>query len=151
MKNGNGAPSLDKLPGRFHMQDTPATSCFEFVDNTLHIRIPRAEIRICWSAYPRAEEKSFRGAWKQYSPTFRILRPLSDQKKSPFELDVEGDNKATQYQEQKQQVFNAFRSIIPAELVAIVERFGSHQWSLLKLLHAEQAAVDMARSNPVLV
>jgi hypothetical protein len=35
-------------------------------------------------------------------------------------------------------------------LVTLVERFGSHQWCLLKLLQEEKAAVDLAHSNLIM-
>ncbi len=126
-----------------------SNNSFTFNDGVLHLQTQLEECRLRWMPKPLAEKKNYRGEWKECWPEFRILRPALAGK-SPYEIDVARGVDDRLFHEQKQAAFQAFRSLIPVELVAITEPFASHQWILLKLLHDEAAFLDLARANPVL-
>lgn len=132
------------------MRDESTRSPFEVTDGVLHINVPGTEMRIRWAPTALAEEKNSRGIWKQCWPAFRLLRPLEPSKKNGFEIDLHMTASDADLLEQKKRAFDAFRASIPAEIVALVERFVSHQWALLELLASEKASIDLARANPVL-
>lgn len=125
-----------------------AQTFFSFTDSALNIRMSGTELKLQWSPSPIAAEKNHRGGWDECWPTFRLFRPAEIREKGAYEfnLQVRGD---TELLAQKQAAFDAFRSSIPGPVVSFVERFGSHQWTMLKLLH-KTAAFELAQSNLVL-
>ena len=124
---------------------------FEFVDGVLHIDTKLVKMRLQWQPEPLAEELSPGGhRWRRFWPEFRIVRPQTTVRRNRFSLDVPMMEADQSVAEMKNAAFAAFRAELPDNLVRIVEPFGSHQWALLSLLHAEPRATDLARNNPVL-
>lgn len=123
---------------------------FEFADGVLHIRSVASAMRIRWNPEPRAEIRDGRGAWRDFRPDFRLVRPPASEARAALPLEAEGESAGPDVLDRKRIAFDAFRGEIPPEFVSRVERFGSHQWSLLVLIRAERAALDLAASNPVL-
>ena len=122
---------------------------FRFAEGVLDIRSPLCNLRMRWDPLPMAEERDHRGVWRPAWPEFRIIRPHSDhvvmfEREAPIENMTSTDKKALS------QALQAFRDAGPADIVSVVERFGSHQWALAQLLCRERDALDLARSNPVL-
>ena len=117
------------------MPDPATIPQFGFHDGVLSIRAPEGDMRIRWRPKPSAEWKLPGRGWVEFWPEFRLLRPAS--------AGLADDDS-------KRQAYEAFRAEIPELLVSVVEPFGSHQWSLLKLLGERPDAVDLARANPVL-
>lgn len=109
-----------------------------FRDGVLFISTPQSEMRIRWQPRPLAEAKLPGRPWQTFWPAFRLVA-------SPGE-DV-GDGAV---QDDKRRAFQAFRDEIPATLAALVAPFTNNQWKLLCLLAEEPAAMDVARTNPVL-
>ena len=99
-----------------------------FDDGALTLRHLAREYRFQWHPSPRAEERDGRGRWIETWPDIRLFSP------GP------GESEAVA----------AFRKTIPADLVAAVERFPSHQWNLLVLLGGEPYARDLVHTCPVL-
>ena len=84
--------------------------------------------RFRWEPSPLAEVLEAHDRWRETWPPIRLFSPRSG---GPAPV-------------------AAFRGTLPAGLVAVVERFPKHQWSLLVLLHAQAYARDLARDCPVL-
>jgi hypothetical protein len=131
------------------MTTVPAIA-FGFADGVLHIRQPGLEYKIRCRPDPYAEEKDYRGKWRECWPEFRLLKPQEDPYRRPFALDVAPSTDNADLPAQKRDAFDAFRKEVNPEHVALVERFGSHQWSMIQLMHKVKAGVDLARANPVL-
>lgn len=115
------------------------------------------------------------GEWEQFSPEFRLVAPYrrtakpsaakAEKPASPaggqLELVLwdEGnpspEAKPSRSQpptlaRQRKIAFDAFRFSLPKEVARVLERFRSHQWSLLTLLAHDKQALDLAAANPVL-
>lgn len=122
-----------------------------YEDGVLYLSTPLARMRLRWHPAPLAEElppggRRYRAFW----PEFRLLRPETvPARRASFTLEPNGDTTA-EAAVQKAAAFAAFRSGLPPALAAAVERFGSHQWPLLLLLHRQPRALDLAQANPVL-
>ena len=125
---------------------------YSFADGVLNIDVPLAKTRLRWRPEPHAEELvPGRRKWREYRPEFRLLRPPETRgRKAAYTLEVQADIATSEIAEQKAAAFASFREEIPAEIVRIVEPFGSHQWALMVLIHQEPWAMDLAMSNPVL-
>lgn len=118
------------------------------------------------------------GAWKPFVPEFRLVAPYRRARKAAagkgakerpapddaqLSLDLWGaddsgeaaaDKPATPapltLARQRKRAFDAFRFSMPGEVARVLERFRSHQWSLLVLLAHDRSFLDVAVSNPVL-
>jgi len=111
---------------------------FLFEDGVLTVDGPLTTYRLRWSPEPLAEELFAQpDRWRACWPDFRILKPQQD-------------GKPVEPKSEKDAAFQAFREQVPAEIVDAVEKFESHQWPLLLMLHAQPLAVDLVVSNPVL-
>jgi len=111
---------------------------FSFENGVLTVDGPMTTYRLRWSPEPLAEELLIApDKWTACWPDFRILKPLVE-------------DKPTGPESTKDAAFNSFREQIPAGILAAVERFESHQWPLLLMLHAQPLALDLAASNPAL-
>lgn len=122
-------------------------SC-EFRDGALEVAGPFRRYRIRWLPRPVAEECDHRGRWNPSFPEFRLLAPVL----APGEV-AGGDDPSAEVppgDRAKWEAFLAFRRTLPEELIPIVEGFPSHQWNMLVLMARSPAALDLARSNPVL-
>jgi hypothetical protein len=125
---------------------------FSFAEGVLHIDTPQARMRLQWQPEPLAEEL-VPGArrWRQFWPEFRLIRPqTSPNREQPYSLDLHVDGVTQELAEKKAAAFASFRSELPAEIVRVVEPFGSHQWALMVLLRQKPRSMDLAIGNPVL-
>ena len=124
-----------------------------FAEGVLHIEVPLAKMRLRWCPEPKAEElvPGWR-KWREFRPEFRLLRPLETAGNKPayYTMEVPGDVPPQMTAGQKAEAFASFRGEIPDDIVRIVEPFGSHQWALMVLVHAEPWARELAIGNPVL-
>jgi len=128
-----------------------ASPSIAFADGVLQIDTPQAKMRIQWRPKPQAEELlPGRRHWRSFSPDFRMLKPHSGVQDTPQPLDLQVGAEASDEEQQKSRAFLSLRAEIPAEIVHAVEPFGSHQWTLMVLLHDQPRAMDLATSNPVL-
>ncbi len=85
----------------------------------------------------------------QFEVHFRLVRRVEpNATRELLAIDLPKDILAD---EQKAAAFAAFRAMLPEQIVRPVEQFGSHQWSMLVLLHDRAEACDLAAHNPVLV
>ncbi len=110
---------------------------FSFENGILTVDGPLTTYRLRWSPEPLAEELLIApDKWTACWPDFRILKPQKSDMAPP------NDEKAS--------AFYLFRKQIPNEMAAAVERFDSHQWALLLMLHRQPLSLDLAVSNPVL-
>jgi hypothetical protein len=116
---------------------------FAIENGELCIRSGDWEIRICGWPMPRARHRRRSSPWQESRPEFRLLRP--EHEAAEYELTHTGaqDNS-------KLANFRLFRNTIPVAVVGAVERFQSHQFNMIDLLSKEQAALDLAASNPAL-
>lgn len=100
----------------------------EFEGGVLTLRGRLRTHRFRWAPSPLAEVLEAHDRWRETWPPIRLFSPRSG---GPAPV-------------------AAFRGTLPADLVADVERFPKHQWSLLVLLHAQAYARDLAQNCPVL-
>ncbi|MBM4155752.1 MAG: hypothetical protein FJ221_12095 [Lentisphaerae bacterium] len=100
----------------------------DFEGGVLTLRGRLRTHRFRWEPAPLAEVLEARDRWIEAWPPIRLFSPRSG---GPAPV-------------------AAFRGTLPAGLVAAVERFPKHQWSLLVLLHAQAYARDLERTCPVL-
>lgn len=109
-------------------------------------------MRIQWHPKPFAEEKIIGATiWRPFWPEFRLVRPPDQQSLlDEAALDLPLDGEAADKEAAKATAFAAFRALVPERLVALVERFGSHQWPLLVMLNAKTEACELTAINPVL-
>jgi len=133
------------------------TPQFSFQDGELTISTPTKLYRIRGWPEPRALEKVGNGAWKNCRPEFRLIKPHSEANTSACGAitpakDAFGPElvRLRDTHDEKRMAFEAFRSQLPQRVGHHIERFQSHQWNLLDLLSKEEAAQDLAESNPVL-
>lgn len=123
---------------------------FMFSDGTLRIDVPLAKARLRWRPEPKAEELGVGlRRWREFWPDFRLIRP-ADASRNPPDHVVEILDGTAASAEQKAVALSQFRAEVPEEIVRIVEPFGSHQWALMTLMHAEPWARDLALGNPTL-
>jgi hypothetical protein len=120
---------------------------FAFKDGELQI----SEARTRWflTGWPNLKaEVSERGAPRREArPDFRIFKPR-DGEPNTAAAQAAGD---AQQAVQKREAFEAFRRTFPERVVAVVERFQSHQWNLVDLISKrEREALDLAQGNPAL-
>ena len=117
---------------------------FEFRDGALFLAGPgMGELRLQWHPVPTAERRLSTGKWSPYQPEFRLLAPMA-----PISPDVISPD--AQRLEAKHEAFQALRATIPEDVVNAVEPFTCYQWPLMMMLHASDAARDLAKTNPVL-
>jgi hypothetical protein len=116
---------------------------FTLEGGELHIRL--GDWLVCIRGWPEPSARYRRKSapWKNFRPEFRLLKPGSD---SLGDEAARGRSSA----DLKLAAFRMFRSEFPDEIAAAVERFQSHQFNMLDLLSKEQAALDLAASNPPL-
>lgn len=122
---------------------------FSFSDGVLHIPSRLARMRLQWQPRPLAEELlPGHKKWRPFWPEFRLLAPIEKRSSAEhahfnksFREMIDSNNAA----------LAAFRSEVPQDIVAAVERFPSHQWSLMVLLADQPLAMDLARDNPVVL
>lgn len=92
-------------------------------------------------------------AWLPFLPEFRILQPLENvapKQDSPLPSTESLTSSLQDMAEKKCLAFAAFRAELPPSFLPHVERFPSHQWPLLVLLHGSPKSIDLAASTPVL-
>ena len=131
------------------MTDHLHRPCFAIDDGVFHIRTRSIQYRLQWQPEPLAMEHICGArSWRPCVPDFRLVRPVEPNATSELlAIDLPKDIIAD---EQKAAAFAAFRAMLPEQIVSPVELFGSHQWSMLVLLHARTEACDLAAYNPVL-
>lgn len=89
--------------------------------------------------------------WREFWPEFRLIYPQGTCNRQPaYVLEIPVGVTKQEILVQRAAAFAAFREQLPPEIVRIVEPFGSHQWALMALMHAEPWAKDLAKGNPVL-
>ena len=92
-----------------------------------------------------------RRKWREFWPEFRLIYPQETGARQPaYVLEIPVDVTRKEMVDQRATAFAAFREQMPTEIVRVVGPFGSHQWALMALMHAEPWARDLAMSNPVL-
>lgn len=128
--------------------DTPR---FSFHDGELEIAAETRSYRLCGWPCPAARQKDKEGVWMEFRPEFRLLKPETDGSASAAGpgAPASPDRPApTDDPDAKQRAFTAFRAQLPHTVAHAAERFQSHQWNLIDLLSREDAAQDLAASNP---
>ncbi len=133
------------------------TPQFSFQDGELTISTPTRSFRIRGWPVPQALERLGDSLWKNWRPEFRLVKPPPEAATpaleviTPDEEDCGPDAVARRNaHNQKRVAFEAFRSQLPEGVGHHIQRFHSHQWNMLDLLSKEEAARDLAASNPVL-
>ena len=132
--------------------DSAQLPAYSFIDGVLHIDLPRARMRLHWCPKPMAEELPVGlRKWREFWPEFRLIYPQGTCNRQPaYVLEIPVGVTKQEILGQRVAAFAAFREQLPPEIVRIVEPFGSHQWALMALMHAELWARDLAKGNPVL-
>jgi len=130
---------------------------FAFQDEHLIISTPVKLFRIHGWPSPSARECFQGGAWTDFRPEFRLIKPEASQNILPggCKIPRSGDYgpempEPPDIHSAKQRAFHDFRCQLPHRVAHAVERFQSHQWNLIELLSKDQAAQDLADNNPVL-
>jgi hypothetical protein len=105
----------------------------------------------------RALRKSDDEAWQEFAPTFRVVRPYRPRKKVSAGPQLElslgvptGSPQTHCLAAQRRRAFDQFRFSLPKPVAARAEKFQSRQWALLRLFHAHEQALELARLNPAL-
>jgi len=133
------------------MTEAKPVQRFNCRDGILSISLPNWGMKIRWDSRPYAEERAKPQDWRLSWPEFRIILPADGalaSRSCVVDVPVDAPDEATA--RQKKEAFDAFRRVIPDNLAAHVERFGSHQWRLLSGMAVSPALVDLASSNPAL-
>jgi hypothetical protein len=120
---------------------------FAFRGGKLCIMSPTVEIAVKGWPDPESFVNPHEGGWRPFRPEFRLLRPGEAEEEL---ADTAGTEIEEQLFDEKVGAFNSFRSSVPLEVAAAVERFQGHQWALLALLNRGQKAFDLVRYNPAL-
>ncbi|NQT91764.1 MAG: hypothetical protein HQ559_03310, partial [Lentisphaerae bacterium] len=136
------------------MSEATATApVFVFDDGTLHVRENHIDMRFEWRPFARAEERprALRYRWHAFWPDFRIIgRKMGTSLPPPpaiLPVDLFSTVGIAQRVTGKAGAFAAFRGELPEGFAALVERFPSHQWAMLKLLREQKTMRDLAESN----
>jgi len=126
---------------------------FDFREGVLWITDPFETVRLRGWPDPEARQQLNGEVKKTYRPDFRLLQPTK-----PLSLDgahwrqacdsVEG--MSAEQAARKRDAFALFRQTIPANYVEAIEKFTSHQWNLLHLLHECPSFFDLLQANPPL-
>ncbi|MCE9612890.1 MAG: hypothetical protein K8T26_01350 [Lentisphaerae bacterium] len=123
---------------------------FSIADGVLGIKAPHGQMRVRWRPEPHAEELiPGTSRWTPFAPEFRLIKPAfvpSTALAPPDPLESPDDMAMAA----KARAFAAFHNEIPRQMVEAVERFQSHQWLLMLLLHRQPVVYDLVKSNPVL-
>ena len=101
----------------------------------------------------KAVRKGIDSYWQEFDPRFRVVQPYRPKKpkKTPqLELSLGGLQAKPSLSEQRRRAFDEFRFAMPKPVAAATEKFQSRQWGLLKLMNKSEAALELARINPVL-
>ncbi len=133
------------------------TPQFSFQDGELTISTPTRSFRICGWPAPHAHERLGGGPWRNWRPEFRLVKPPPEIAATALDAITPGEgdrgpdlDPQRDARDQKRMAFEVFRSQLPEAVARHIERFYSHQWNMLDLLSKEEAAHDLAASNPVL-
>lgn len=122
----------------------PSIAQFKFQDGALHLTPPSGgEVRLQWTPIPGVHLRLANGRWHRFVPDFRILAPAIPLPDGLPEAE-------TARLRSKQEAFQAFRALLPEDIVRAVEPFTCHQWVMITLLYRSGAARELARTNPVL-
>jgi hypothetical protein len=131
---------------------------FCFQDDELVITTSTQSYRIRAWPQPAAHEQLEDGTWKEIRPGFCLVKPdFGSSLDSSGHNDIASPDRIPglpallpDILEDKRKAFAALRSQMPPRVAHSVEPFQSHQWNLIDLLSKEEAAQDLADSNPVL-
>lgn len=105
-----------------------------------------ARYRLAWRPEPLAEELSIgQKQWKPCVPDIKLVYPL-DSETAQLPVGVSAENA-----EAFRSAVLEFRTELPQEFAATVERFRDRQWSILILLHKYPEAIDLGRNSPALM
>lgn len=137
------------------------TPSFRFKAGKLYIFTPR-EIMIVrgWPDPEAVHKKADADAWRHFTPQFRLVRPYRPKaRKKPKpdpQLSLLPDEaiavrpKLT-LPERRKAAFDSFRFSLPKDVARRLERFQSHQWYPLLILHAGgEQALDLFQTCPAL-
>lgn len=144
---------------------SPAESAVAFQAGTLCLAKGLVEMRITGSPVPRSVMRRGReGNWEPFVPEFRLVHPYRPARRAaPVPRDPGpqlcfdfGDAPLSAKQapltpaRQRKRAFEQFRFSLPKPVAHLLEPYRTHQWSLLMLLHWDDGAIELARSNPAL-
>jgi hypothetical protein len=130
------------------------TATFSFDEGELRIVAFGEEMKIRGWPGPHASTKNGKAVWRDFRPTFRLLKPAGDSNESAGlhdspEPDEDGKgNQEISQLERKERAFEAFRTSVPQEIVTGIERFQSHQWNVIDLVDKNERALDVLGTNP---
>jgi len=129
---------------------------FRFKEGILHIFTEQTVMLI--HAWPRlvAVRKRVNGQkWCAFGPLFRLVAPYrrrtTRSDAGQMLLPLEATPTKLSAVEQRRLAFSCFRFALPKEVAACTERFMGHQWRLLRLFKLEPKALEVAKSNPLLM
>jgi hypothetical protein len=132
--------------------DTDNIPTFAVHDGALHVQASGWDIEFQWSPEPLARERSTNTqVWQACWPEFRLIRPIAAAHDHELtSLDMQAPTNQATVALQKATAFTDFRTMVGEKVAVLAERFRSHQWPLLVLLHEQPLAHDLAANNPVL-
>lgn len=123
------------------------------------------EMRLTAWPVPRAVRRHGReGPWEPFLPDFRVVHPYRPRKPRGARRE-NGDQLAFDFfdqtiqprpaepltpAQQRRRAFDQFRFSLPRPVAKVAEPFRTHQWPLLVLLRYDEAAIELAESNPAL-
>src|SRR5690349_648589 len=88
-----------------------------------------------WPAL-RAVQKKDGEPWKEFTPSFRVVRPYRRKKERPspqleLNLGLVVSRPSGSVAAQRKRAFDAFRFSLPRPVAARVEKYQNHQWPVL--------------------
>lgn len=134
---------------------TESLPTFAFKDGELQITEDRTRWFLAGWPNLRAELAEKEGERRETRPEFRLFKPREADApllRGALQREMHAAErqlaKDAERVAQKHAAFEAYRATFPEPVIAAVERFQSHQWNLIDLIHRrEREALDLARSN----